>query len=80
MSQATSIAFTWQQVAISFGFMLTTFILQFFVGWNHQLKPGNPNPFRWTLLVMGAITSLSVLIFLKLKSKDGQEASGYSEG
>jgi hypothetical protein len=76
MSNATSISSMLQQMSMGFGITLSGVVLRIFVGWNNKLVLGNPIPFRLAFIVMGAISFLSVLVFLKLKSNDGQEASG----
>ncbi len=73
MSDATSITGTLQQLSVGLGITVSTLVLQFFVGWNHTLAFNNPLPFLHAFLVMGAIALSSVLIFLKLKPRDGQQ-------
>jgi EmrB/QacA subfamily drug resistance transporter len=73
MSDATSITGTLQQLSVGLGITVSTLVLQFFAGWNHTLAFNNPLPFLHAFLVMGAIALSSVLIFLKLKPRDGQQ-------
>ncbi len=73
MSHATSISSTLQQLSMGLGITFSAFVLQFFVGWNRQLMFGNPTVFRHAFLVLGSMVCLSSLIFLRLKSSDGQE-------
>lgn len=73
MSHATSISSTLQQLSMGLGITLSALVLQFFVGWDHQLVFNDPIPFRYAFLVMGCIVCSSAFIFLRLKSSDGQE-------
>ena len=73
MSHATSISSTLQQLSVSFAITVSALVLQFFVGWDHQLTLGSPAPFRHAFLVMGGVVCLSALIFLRLKPGDGKE-------
>jgi hypothetical protein len=73
MSHATSIASTLQQLSAGLGFTFMALILQFFIGGSYELQSDDPNPFRSTFLVTGAIVSLSIFIFLRLKQADGNE-------
>jgi hypothetical protein len=75
MSQATAIASTSQQLSMGFGIAVSALVLQVFIGWNHPLVLHQPEPFRYSFLMMGAIAALSALIFLRLKSTDGQEVT-----
>jgi EmrB/QacA subfamily drug resistance transporter len=72
MSSGTSISGTLQQLSVGLGITVSTVVLQFFIGGGHKLALNNPFPFRLAFLVMGLISLLSVLIFLKLKPADGQ--------
>lgn len=74
MSDATSISSTLQQLSTGFGITLSALVLQLFVGWDRELPFNNPLPFRWAFFVMGIVASVSVLVFLKLKPYDGEEA------
>jgi hypothetical protein len=72
MSSATSISGTLQQLSMGLGITATTLVLQCFIGWGHPLALNHPLPFRLAFIVMGLISASSVLIFLRLKPKDGQ--------
>lgn len=72
MSGATSISGTLQQLSMGLGITVSTVVLQCFVGWDNTLALNQPVPFRLAFIVMGAISASSVLVFLRLKSTDGQ--------
>lgn len=75
MSHATSIASTLQQVSMGFGIVLSALLVQYFIGWNQSLILGDILPFRYTLFTMGVVVLVSALVFLRLKSTDGQEVT-----
>jgi EmrB/QacA subfamily drug resistance transporter len=72
MSDATSMTGTLLQLTIGFGIAIGAVILRFLIGGNHQLVAGNSLSFRFTFLVLGALSALSVLVYLWLKPDDGQ--------
>ena len=72
-SCATSISTTVKQLGSGLGIACSALILQVFIGWGQGLRQGNEEAFHSTFLVVGLFVCLSVLLFRKLKPRDGQE-------
>ncbi|MBB1149801.1 multidrug transporter subunit MdtD [Myroides sp. NP-2] len=78
-SDANSLLSVTQQLAISLGISISAMFLQLFR--NSALDtPEHPTAvFNYTFLVMGALTILSSVVFMKLNKNDGASLSGPQE-
>jgi EmrB/QacA subfamily drug resistance transporter len=71
-SAATSIMSTVQQLSQSFGVAVSAIGIQFFMNYFSEASEITVNILRHVFMVMGVITLLSIAIFIRLKSGDGQ--------
>ena len=61
-----------QQLAMGFGIAFGLLVLNFLEHTNFVLNSNTHNAFRYTFLIMGVITLLSSLVFLRLHISDGK--------
>jgi len=73
LSGATSIMSTIQQLAQSLGVAVSALLLRFFSATTHSGFQLTTHIFHLTFLAMGILTWCSTLIFVRLKSLDGQQ-------
>jgi EmrB/QacA subfamily drug resistance transporter len=70
-SAATSIMSTVQQISQTFGVAISAILVQSFIHFG-GLTLANIKTIQYTLVVMGFLTLISIVIFLRLKPSDGQ--------
>lgn len=74
-SEGNSLLAVTQQLAVSFGISIASFILLFFQN-TEKLQVGEESRiFNNSFLVLGIITILSTLVFMQLKTTDGENLS-----
>ena len=73
LSAATSISSTLQQLSLSFGVAVSALLIRLFSSPLLGSLPLTPRVFHLTFFAVGSLTMLSSLIFLQLKTNDGQE-------
>jgi EmrB/QacA subfamily drug resistance transporter len=73
LSSATSVMSTAQQLAQSFGVSVGAILLNYFSTREYHSIQLNVSIFHHTFLSMGILTSITSLIFLRLKRTDGNE-------
>ncbi|WP_233492928.1 MFS transporter [Chromobacterium sp. ATCC 53434] len=78
LSQATSLSSVAQQLAAGFGVTMGAFALQTVSWWQGHLQL-TAGDFGQAFLIMGSLTALSSLLFLKLERNAGQQVSGGHE-
>lgn len=78
-SEGNSLLAVTQQLAISFGISVASFVLLFFQN-NESIEIGEESHiFNNAFLVLGIITIVSSLVFMRLKSTDGENLSRKKE-
>ena len=75
-SAANSIVSTLQQVAMSFGVAVSALFIRFFSFLHSGKLVLTTIIFHQTFFAIGLITLLSILIFMRLKTNDGQQMIG----
>src|SRR5690606_30468603 len=65
-----------QQLSISLGISIVSFVLLLMSNWSFLEQKGKVFPFKGTFLVLGILTVLSSLIFAQLRPDDGNRLSG----
>lgn len=79
-SAAATIASTVQQMSLSFGVALASLATAFFIPNRFASTPGQMiNGTHKAFLVLGAITLISTVVFLELRSSDGANASQHED-
>jgi MFS family permease len=79
-SAAATIASTVQQMSLSFGVALASLATAFFIPNRFASTPGQMiGGTHKAFLVLGAITLLSTVVYLELKSSDGANASRHED-
>ena len=73
LSAATSITSTLQQVAQSFGVAVGAFLIHYFSRDSEKNFLLTTHVFHQTFFVMGVLTLLSILIFMRLQHEDGSQ-------
>ena len=80
-SQASTIASTVQQMSMSFGVATASLVAAFFVPDRHHATPAQLIAgIHEAFLVLGAVTVLSVVVFLELRPTDGENISRHGDG
>ncbi|MBY0529728.1 MAG: MFS transporter [Rhabdochlamydiaceae bacterium] len=72
MGDATSMTGTLLQLTIGFAIAIGALVLRVLIGGNQELQSGNTHSFRMTFLILGALSTLSSLIYIWLKPEDGK--------
>jgi EmrB/QacA subfamily drug resistance transporter len=75
-SEGNSLIAVTQQLSISFGISVGSFILQLMSNWTYLQQKGTVFPFKGTFLVLGIMTVLSSIVFTQLRPGDGSKLSG----
>lgn len=75
-SEGNSLIAVTQQLSISFGISVGSFVLLLMSNWSFLQQQGPVFPFKGTFLVLGMITVLSSLVFAQLRPDDGSRLSG----
>lgn len=73
LSAATSIMSTLQQISQSFGVAICAILIQFFTQHFTQQSIISINALRFTFIIIGCLTLISIVIFLRLNENDGKE-------
>jgi len=73
-SEGNSMIAVTQQLSVSFGISIASFLLNIF----HDIPCEVAiTPFRYTFVILGIITALSSLVFIRLHKTDGDNLSGH---
>lgn len=76
-SSGNSLHMVMQQLSMSLGISVGAYLLSEFQH-EHWMNNGDiMKAFQYTFITMGVITALSTLLFLRLKSEDGDQLSGH---
>ena len=75
MSRATTLSAVWQQLSLSTGVALGAFIVEFTLRWKGDGVIG-VDEFAPAFLIVGFVSALSMLIFLRLPADAGAQLSG----
>ena len=75
-SEGNSMIAVTQQLSVSFGISIASFLLNIFHDLPCEL---GITPFRYTFVILGIITALSSLVFTRLHRTDGNNLSGHKE-
>lgn len=75
-SEGNSLVSVTQQLSMSLGISVGSFILLLMTNWKFVASKGIVYPFKATFLVLGLITILSSLVFTQLRDNDGSQLSG----
>lgn len=75
-SEGNSLIAVTQQLSISLGISIGSFVLLLMSNWSFLEQKGKVFPFKGTFLVLGILTVLSSLIFAQLRPDDGNRLSG----
>jgi EmrB/QacA subfamily drug resistance transporter len=75
-SEGNSMIAVTQQLSVSFGISIASFLLNIFHDIPCEL---GITPFRYTFVILGVITALSSLVFTRLHKTDGNNLSGHRE-
>lgn len=78
-STGNSLLAVMQQLSMSFGVSVAGLILSFFKENPYITNNELSLAFKYSFLVLGILTAISVIVFLKLKNTDGNELSGHQE-
>lgn len=73
-SEGNSMIAVTQQLSISFGISITSFLLN---KMHIVFSESSTAPFKYTFIILGIITALSSLVFSKLRNTDGNNLSGH---
>jgi len=75
-SEGNSMIAVTQQLSISFGISITSFLLNLM---HNVPSQSNITAFKHTFIILGIITGLSSLVFTRLRKTDGDNLSGHRE-
>lgn len=78
-STGNSLLAVMQQLSMSFGVSVAGLILSFFKENPYITNNEISLAFKYSFLVLGILTAISVIVFLKLKNTDGNELSGHKD-
>ena len=75
-SEGNSMIAVTQQLSISFGISITSFLLNLM----HNIpSQSNLSSFKYTFIILGILTALSSLVFTRLRKTDGDNLSGHRD-